>query len=151
MNDLCSVSITGAYSTILCTQENFLLKANLYKINQAMPNYSFIFNPAVKKKLNRGRPFNGMFIGYPTAMKDSVKDVSPDHHRIQAIVIENSGSKTLIVNTYFPTDKNEANATNDGLEEVIAVIRDVVENVDCDTVVVTGDLNCDVSRKSWHT
>ena len=118
---------------------------------QAVPDYSFIFNPAVKTNIDRGRPFNGMFIGYPMVIKDSIRDVSPNHQRVQAIVIESGGSKTLLINTYFPTDKKENDVVKEDLGDIIAMIRNLVDNVDCDAAVVTGDINCDTSRQTLHT
>ena len=116
-----------------------------------MLDYSFIFNPAVKTNIDRGRPFNGMFIGYPKVIKDSIRDVSPNHQRVQAIVIESGGSKTLLINTYFPTDKKENDIVKEDLGDIIAVIRNLVDEVDCDAANVTGDINCDTSRQTLHT
>ena len=99
----------GKYTTILCKKENFLLNADLCKINQAVPNYTFIFSPAIKKELDRDRPFNGMFIGYPSTIKDLIKTISLGNPRFQAIIIKiNIPDKpmnwnNMIFNTYFNT------------------------------------------------
>ena len=70
--------------TILCNQENFLLKNNSYKIKQVLPNYQIIFKPATKDKLD-GRPKNEMFIEVPDIIRGNVLDVSPKNWRIHKI------------------------------------------------------------------
>ena len=91
------------YHTILCNQENFLLKDNCYKVKQCLPNSLIFPKPAVKDSLD-GRPKNGMFIAVPAELKNMVEDVSPTHWRVQAIMIRASGNNLLVINSYFPTD-----------------------------------------------
>ena len=45
-----------------------------------------------------------MFVAIPGEIKDCVEDVSPNHWRIQAVIIKTSNSKILLINSYFPTD-----------------------------------------------
>ena len=71
---------SGSSTTILCNQENFLLKANGYIIKQALPDHHILFKPAEKDYLE-GRPKNGMFIAIPEIMKENVTDISPGHHQ----------------------------------------------------------------------
>ena len=73
-NDL--IYIKGNKIPILCNQENFLLKANKYKIEQCLPNFHVNFKPATKEGLN-GRPKDGMFIAIPSRIKARSSDVSP--------------------------------------------------------------------------
>ena len=79
-----------------------------------------------------------MFISIPNIMKSLVTDVSPGHWRVQAIVIESSNTKTLLINSYFQTDKRQVeHKTNDNGEdliETIVVIRNVIRDNECDTV-----------------
>ena len=74
------------FYSILCNQENFLLKGNSYKIKQCLPNARIIFKPAEKDSLD-GRPKNGMFISIPREITEYVDDVSPNHWRVQAILL----------------------------------------------------------------
>ena len=64
--------ISSGYNlTVLCNQENFLLKANGYIIKQALPDFHILFKPALKECLE-GRPRNGMFISIPNTIKENV-------------------------------------------------------------------------------
>ena len=76
-NFLLSPHFGGNKLTILCNQENFLLKANIYKIRKALPGYFAIIKPAVKLTHDKGRPKGGLFIAVPDCVKNEVKDVSP--------------------------------------------------------------------------
>ena len=106
---LVSYQCVGEKIPILCNQENFLLKANTYKLFQVCPDFQFFINPAVKEVQNSGRPSNGMFICVPNTIKSNVNDVSPGHWRVQAVKIKSQSSVTLLINSYFPFDQREAN------------------------------------------
>ena len=58
-----------------------------------------------------------MFICVPDSIKSYVTDISPDHWRIQAVVIESANSKTLLINSYFPYDKRNQE-DNDELDDL---------------------------------
>ena len=88
---------------ILCNQEKFLLLNNGYRVKQALPD-SHIFFKKGEMDTIQGRPKNGMSIAVPNNIKENVCEVSPHHWRIQAVIINTSNSKVLIINTYFPTD-----------------------------------------------
>ena len=53
-----SPGIVGNKLPIICNQENFILKANTYKIIQTLPNFQFYINPAIKEDMNTGRPLH---------------------------------------------------------------------------------------------
>ena len=107
-----------------------------------------LINPAIKDDINTGRPKGGMFIAIPDSIKNLVKDVSPGHWRIQAVTISSPSSKTLLINSYFPTDSR-----TDNTEEAFAIldiIKNIIETHPCDAVVWAGDLNADFVRNSAH-
>ena len=89
-----SSQVVGSALPILCVQENFVLRNNAYKIKNSIPNFHFIIKPAVKVDTDNGRPKNGMFIGLPNTLKDSIVDASPDFWRVQAAVISIGSVKT---------------------------------------------------------
>ena len=157
MSKLVSKEIAGDKDVILINQENFLLKANTYKLLQAIPSHQFIFNPAVKITQHKGRPLNGMLIYVPEHLKKIVTDVSPGHWRVQAVMINNSNKKTLLFNVYCPVDKNvnifniDTVDINDDISETISVIEKVIDDNDCDAVIIAGDLNCNFSKNTKHT
>ena len=133
---LVSPQVIGENIPILCNQENFILKANTYRIFQAIPNFHFFINPAVKDVQDRGRPKNGMFIGIPNSIKSFVTDVSPCHWRVQAVIISSQQSRILLINTYFPFNKREnqtdlGDNDNDDLNEIDLWNR---QRIKCSTI-----------------
>ena len=143
-----SQNVVGDKLPIICNQENFILKGNSYKMLQVLPKFHLVINPAIKDDLNTGRPKGGMFIAIPDSIKGLIKDVSPGHWRLQAITITSPTSKTLLINSYFPTDSRTNNTEE--LFETINIIRNVIETNPCDAVVWAGDLNADYSRNTAH-
>ena len=89
---------------ILCNQENFILRGNSYKINQSLPGFYCLINPAIKETHDKGRAKNGMFIALPNFLKGQIEDISPGYWRLQAIIIKTGNQRLLLINSYFPTD-----------------------------------------------
>ena len=146
---LSSDQVIGNRIPIICNQENFILRGNIYKILQALPGFHVIINPAVKSNLDRGRPKGGMFIAVPDSIKSQVSDVSPGHWRVQAVTISSTNAKTLLINSYFPCDSGrQAGGNLDEVIEVIAVIKRIVEKNQCDSLMLCGDINTDFRRNS---
>ena len=69
VRQLVSSDVVGSKLPILCNQENFILRDNSYKLNQALPGFQVLVKPAVKNDLGAGRPRNGMFIAFPNSIK----------------------------------------------------------------------------------
>ena len=66
---LISVGVAGNKLPIMCLQEHFLLKGNIFKLDQAFPECHVIPKPALKETLDRGRAKNGMAIILPNCLK----------------------------------------------------------------------------------
>ena len=133
-------TISGDKIPIVLNQENFLLRANRYKIQQCLPNSHIIFKPSVKEG-QHGRPKGGLFISVPDYFKECVKDVSPPHWRVQAILVTLENSVKLIFNLYFPTDQLTIDFNDEDLLETIAAINSVIEKNDFNNVIYSGDFN----------
>ena len=149
IKSLSSDQIIGNKLSIICNQENFILRGNYYKILQTMSGFHVFINPAVKNTLDRGRPKGGMFIAVPDCMKNQVSDVSPGHWRVQAVTISSAESKTLLINTYFPCDSGrQAGGNIEEAIELIQVIKKIVDENKCQSLIWCGDINTDFRRIS---
>ena len=138
---------TGNKKTIICNQENFMLNGNSRIIRKALRGFHIISNPAIKESISSGRPKSGMFIAVPNSIKSQIKDVSPDHFRVQAILLQN---KVLIVNTYFPVDTNRNDAINEPLEDILTVIETILVKNEFSDIYLTGDINCNFLKNTSH-
>ena len=66
------------------------------------------------------------------------------------MIISSPSSKTLLINSYFPTYSRAENA-NEQLQdlcEVVYIIKNLIEAHPCDAVVWAGDINADFARNS---
>ena len=136
------VSVSGDSLSIICNQENFLLKTNGYIADNCLPGHHVFFDPALKKGLN-GKPKNGMFIAVPKYLKESVEDVSPNSPRIQTLLIEILSDKIMLSNTYFPTDPRYYEFDETELLITLPGINMDMMNHDFDRLVWAGDINAD--------
>ena len=151
--DLCKIlmSSTGCTYPILCNQENFLLQANGYKIKKCLPGAHIIFKEAFKSSHDNGRPKNGMFIAIPAAIKEFVTDISPNHWRVQAVIVHTESNKIMIINSYFPTDSRVSEFDSSELLTVLSTIQDLLSRDDFNSVIWTGDINADFCRRTNFT
>ena len=149
-NLLSSSSVVGNKIPILCNQENFILRANSYKINQALPNSCLIIKPAEKSSHCKGRPRGGMFIAVPNYFKNNIQDVSPSHWRLQAALVKVKGATILLINAYFPVDSHAAIDDDDELNEIFQEIRSLINDNQFSSFMLCGDMNCDFSRRTGH-
>ena len=138
------------YYPVLCNQENFLLKANCYKVSQCIPNARILFKEAIKYSFD-GRPKNGMFIAIPVEIKGLIRDVSPPHWRVQAAVLSTASNKILIINSYFPTDPKLKDFDTTDLHSTLAAIEGVLSDNEYDSVIWGGDINADFIRNTTFT
>ena len=138
---LTSESVVRDKIPILCNQENFMLKSNSYKICQTLQGFHVFVKPAVKNSHDRGRPKGGLFIAVPDQMKNKIIDVSPNFWRLQAVIIKNSGSNVLLINSYFPVDPRTQNFDAAELLETLEFIRNIIIDNDFSNLIWIGDIN----------
>lgn len=63
----------------------------------------------------------------PNSIKENVNDVSPNHWRVQAVIIKYVSSKLLVLNTYFPTDPRTNNFDTSDLMSTLDVIDETLK------------------------
>ena len=142
--------IAGQKMPILCNQENFLLKGNMYKVLQALPGFQVILKPAVKNSHDSGRPKNGMFVAIPLRIQGQICDISPEFYRVQAIKIKFKTSSCLLINSYLPCD-SRTRQEDPELLQTLQTIRTLVTQSECRSVLWAGDVNADFLRHTNHT
>ena len=150
INKLSSKEIIGNKEAIICNQENFLLRANAYKINQTLPGYYTMFKPAEKSSLCRGRAKGGLFMALSDAISSQVKDISPSHWRLQTALLRSGARTMMLINAYFPVDSRLNDAGCKELSEVIAEVKQLVDKHKITDILLCGDMNCDFRRDTLH-
>ena len=143
-------TISGNELTIICNQENFILKNNNYIVKKSLPDHHIIFNPAEKVGLE-GRPINGMYIAVPKSMKEMVKDVTPKQSkRVQGILLTIDMRRFLIINTYFPTDPKTSNFDETELLSTLSNVKQIIDVNTFDQILWAGDINTDFRRNTRY-
>ena len=98
-----------------------------------------------------GTPKNGMFIAVAEEIKELVTDISPNHWRIQAVILQTVNNIILIINSYFPTDSKIADFDESELLTTLSTIESVLDENEYDDVVWAGDINAEFSRNTHYT
>ena len=147
---LSSKEVVGNSLPVLCNQENFVLKSNTYKINNALPGFHIVLKPAVLSSCDRGRPKGGLFIALPVSLRNCLVDVSPTNWRLQAVLLNCESSRILLINSYFPVDTRLNNYDEAELIETLQCIQTIINNVQHDAIIWAGDINTDFDRNTKH-
>ena len=138
--------ITNPSNSIICIQEHFILRDNSYKILNGFPDMMVFIKPAVKDKLEKGRPKGGLCTAIPNSFKNYVRDISPNNWRIQALKFEFE-EDFILINTYLPVDNR---IDSQETLEIIASIESIIIDHTPKMVALTGDLNSDFKRSTPH-
>ena len=137
---------------IICLQEHFLLRNNLYKLSKAFKNYAVLAKPAYKNFniQDNGRPKGGLATIIPKGWRKHLTILNSQSWRIQPLLLKLKRKSILIINSYFPTDPRTVNSENVELANVLAEVRNILSSNDFDSVYLVGDLNCNFLRNSSH-
>ena len=149
INDLLDISSNNM--PVLCLQEHFLLRNNVYKLCKGLKNYTVLPKPAHKdfQSLDYGRPKGGLATVIPTSLRKYVTVLNCQSWRLQPLKFCIGGESILLINSYFPTDERN-DEVNEELINILAEIRVLVSSQYFSSLVILGDLNCDFSRASGH-
>ena len=146
-------TILFTHSVAICgIQEHWLLKDNLYKLKNDMPNYEVFAIPAVKGNngIHPGRPSCGLAIFFQKQLAKFVTHIKvPESKRVHAIQVNLSSGSYVFINCYFPTDP-KINAFDE--TEVFNTLQDI--NFIFETCginskyLLMGDVNADFNRNT---
>ena len=149
-------SITDSNSIFfLCLQEHFLLKKNLRKLNINIENATVFGKAAVKNLRNpnvvdRARPRGGLAFVISPCLRSSLNIRGSESWRIQAATLSLGSTEYLIINTYFPVDTQKSESSHEELLETLAEIKRLMDVTKYDILVLLGDLNMSIPRRSDH-
>ena len=101
VNDI--LEIPSNHFSIVCLQEHFLLRNNLYKLSKQFRNHSVLAKPAFKnfQVQNTGRPMGGLATIIPKKFRKLITILGSQSWRIQPLLLKFQGKSYLIINSYF--------------------------------------------------
>ena len=98
-----------------------------------------------------GRPYGGCAIIWHSNIDCKIRPVSIDSGRVCAVTMTfENGTSLLLINTYLPCDDRYAGCKYDDTLETLSKITSLIEEHDCDLVIVAGDLNAHFDRNTPH-
>ena len=143
VNCLCETSDV----TYLSIQEHFRKSKTIDKFfKEQFPKYDAFVIPGFREQgQDRGRPKAGiaqLSRASVAIRKDRVPCQSP---RLQAQILNFHQSRLIWMNAYFPTDPGTAVFDDRELQEVLSEIENILDSAQFDDVLITGDLNWDMT------
>ena len=140
LTDASYISIQEHFKIAKTTNKYFSDEFNKYN-SYVIPGYR-------AKGQDSGRPKAGIA---QLSRKDI--DVRKDrvvtkHFRLQAQILNFSNTRLLWINSYLPTDPQNAAFNDTELMEVLAEVENIMDNSVYDDILWQGDLNWDMSRDS---
>lgn len=135
---------------ILCIQEHWALKYEAAKLADIFPHHNFLVkcvdDLAPDLPMMRRRGNAGTAMVWHKRMDSLVKPVTDGSDRINALLISDSPSPLLIINTYMPTMGCKDPTYSDTLDEV----HELLSKYDSCNIIWTGDINADSNRKNGY-
>ena len=145
VNDI--LEIPSNHCSIVCLQEHFLLRNNLYKLSKQFKNHSVLAKPAFKnfQVQNTGRPMGGLATIIPKNFRKLVTILRSQSWRIQPLLLKFQGKSYLIINSYFPTDPRTVGGRNEELEVVLAEIRNLINSTKFNSPPIALNFACTIN------
>ena len=148
------------FSSIICLQEHFLLDSkdkkysNTNKLRKAFSDkFDMFIVPAFKenKQVTKGRGKGGLATMWDKSLTKYVSLVKCSSFRLQATRFNFPRGSFLVLNTYFPCDPRKDNFNDEELLNLLAEMKTKMNDENCVSNLIVGDLNCHFSRKSRFT
>ena len=134
---------------VLLLQETWLAKQELELLNDLHEDYSG-FGTAKCDYANgiiTGRKSGGTAILWKTSLDSNICGIDLKYDWCSGIRIQSGDSATVVINVYLPYEcrDNEDTYIND-----LAAVSNIIDEIDCTSVLVIGDWNADASKtNSW--
>ena len=147
------------FSDIVCMQEHFLLDAkdrkysNTSKLRNRYKNCDMYIVPAFKEnnQVSKGRGKGGLATLWDKKITKYVSKIKCENFRLQATKFNFPSCELLILNTYFPCDPRTNSFNDTELLGLLSDIQTVIMQSGISNIWLTGDLNCDFSRRTKFT
>ena len=113
------------------------------------PGYnSFVIPGHREKNQDSGRAKGGLAQLSKANLDVKKIRVKSSNFRIQAQVLQFTGTRILWMNAYFPTDPQVINYDETELQQILTEVENIMDSVDFDEVIFGADFNWDKSRKT---
>ena len=150
LNSLCDT----VKVTYVAVQEHFRKSKTIDKFfKDQFKNYNSYVIPGYREAgQNRGRPIAGIAQLSKSDVAVRKDRVMCDSKRVQAQVLNFATTRLLWINAYLPSDPHTGPAVFDETEllSLLTDIEAVMDNTQFDDVLISADMNWDMSRQTGH-
>ena len=136
---------------IILLQETWLFEDDISRILGGLnKNYGFAGKSGMDSTvILQGRPHGGVGILWKKNLAKSIRQVDVQSKRSCGIRLQLKNNQTvLILNVYMPTDSRSMTCADEEYEQCLDSISLCIEENSCDYVLLGGDLNVDLNRKT---
>ena len=146
LNNLCETLDV----TYIAVQEHFRKSKTTDKFfKDQFSNYNSYVIPGYREAgQNRGRPIAGIAQLSKSDVAVRKDRVMCNSRRVQAQVLNFSTTRLLWINAYLPTDPHTVAFDDTELLSVLSDIEVVMDNTQYDDVLISADMNWDMSRQT---
>ena len=146
LNDIMS----DTEADIVLLQETWLHKRDLNSVCSLHHDYIGVAKSSIPDHdILVGRPYGGLAILWNKALDINIKHINIDCDRIDGILLSlNGGNTTLILNVYLPVDNRNIRHVSIEYEACLDAIEIILNEYECDFVVIGGDFNTDFIRNN---
>ena len=109
--------------------------------------------PAYKesKQISKGRGQGGLVTLWRKGLTKYVTKINCSSFRILATKFAFPSNDFLVINVYFPCDPRVDNFDEREVLTLLADLKTVIENANCQNILIAGDLNSDFVRNTRFT
>ena len=136
----------------LLLQEHWLYTSQFHMFDDIGANKTILYNgiSAMDSEVFRqGRPHGGCVIIWSADIKYNVCKVNVISNRFVCVSVTfEGGAKVLLFNVYMPTDDRNDGENLSTYQDVLAEISHICNNEDAQFVIVAGDFNTDMERRT---
>ena len=133
----------------LCIQEHWLYESQFHRFELIYSDIDYVATSAMDPEcMHLGRPYGGTAIVWRRNLKYDVNIIKTCSNRLCAVKIDIDGVKLLVFTVYMPVD----NGSNiHAYQDVLAEVAAICGNENASYVILAGDFNTDLRRRSLNT
>ena len=137
----------------LLLQETWLSCETEFKIGNIHNDYMYtaVSGMDTRDRVIMGRPYGGVAIMWKRSLSHCVKPIISSNKRISCVILEVENVKLIIICVYLPCENWSTTTEDREYLDCLDHINQLIEMYDVQAILIGGDFNTDLTRKTAHT
>ena len=137
----------------LLLQEIWLSCETEFKIGNIHNDYMYtaVSGMDTRDRVIMGRPYGGVAIMWKRSLSHCVKPIISSNKRISCVILEVENVKLMIICVYLPCENWSTTTEDREYLDCLDHINQLIEMYDVQAILIGGDFNTDLTRKTAHT